>query len=55
MPGTVGGLAAASTTAAKELRASAMDWAADEAHATQVVPVLASISASLSTHAQVLS
>ena len=55
VPGTVGGLAAASTTAAKELRASAMNWAADEAHATQVVPVLASISASLSTHAQVLS
>lgn len=55
VPGTVAGLAAASTSAAKALRASAMDWAAGEAHAAQVVPVLGSISASLFTHAQVLS
>lgn len=48
------GLAAASTSAASALRSSVLGWPTAEAHAAQVVPVLASISASLSTHAQVL-
>lgn len=54
VPATARGLASASANAAKALRASALGWPAAEAHAAQVVPVLASISASLSTHAQVL-
>lgn len=54
VPATARGLASASANAAKALRASALGWPAAEAHAAQVVPVLASISASLSTHEQVL-
>lgn len=54
VPATAAGLAAASTSAASALRSSALSWPTAEAHAAQVVPVLASISASLSTHVQVL-
>lgn len=54
VPATAAGLAATSTGAASALRSSALNWPAAETHAAQVVPVLASISASLTTHAQVL-
>jgi len=48
------GLAAGSRAVADALRTTALQWPATEPHAVQVVPVLASIAASLSCHAQVL-
>lgn len=54
VPDSIAGLAAGSTRLARTLAAAAVGWPADEAQAVHVVPVLASISASLSTHAAVL-
>ncbi len=51
---SVTGLAAASTADAQALSDAALGWPAAEQHAGEVVPVLASIAACLTSHAQVL-
>ncbi len=54
VPRTVAELAGASTALARSLSATALGWPAAEANAELVVPSLASIAASLTTHAAVL-
>ena len=51
---SVTGLAAASTADARALSDAVLAWPAAEQHAVEVVPVLASIAACLTSHAQVL-
>ena len=54
LPGTVPALASATRTAAAATAKACLDWPAGEANAAQVVPLLGSIAACLSTHLQVL-
>lgn len=54
VPHSTAELAAGSTTMAKTLVAAVQTWPTEDANATVVVPTLASIAASLTTHAQVL-
>ncbi|MDQ2957662.1 MAG: hypothetical protein M3Y42_11930 [Actinomycetota bacterium] len=54
-PATVAALASASKAAAAATSTACLQWPAGEAQAGQVVPVLGSIAACLSTHAAVLS
>ncbi|MEO7262673.1 MAG: hypothetical protein ABI047_15670 [Jatrophihabitantaceae bacterium] len=51
---TMAALAAASTAAAAATTRACLDWPATEAHAAEVVPLLGSIAACLTSHAQVL-
>lgn len=51
---SVTGLAAASTADARALSDAVLGWPAAEQHAGEVLPVLASIAACLTSHAQVL-
>src|SRR5206468_2582963 len=48
-------LATATAANARSLTKASLAWPADEQHAVEVVPVLASIAACLASHAQVLS
>jgi hypothetical protein len=50
----IAALAAASTSAANATSAACLAWPATEAHAAEVVPLLGSIAACLSSHAEVL-
>jgi len=52
---TIDQLAAATAANARSLTKTSLAWPADEQHAVEVVPVLASIAACLASHAQVLS
>jgi hypothetical protein len=52
---TVAGLTAASKAAAAAFSAACLAWPVTEQHASQIVPMLGSISACLDTHGQVLS
>jgi hypothetical protein len=52
--GTIPALAAASRSAAVATSQACLDWPATEAHAGEVVPLLGSIAACLSSHARVL-
>jgi hypothetical protein len=54
VPETVQALATASTGLSRSLAAAALSWPSAEVNAQTVVPTLASISACLATHAQVL-
>jgi hypothetical protein len=54
IPASVAQLASGSTAMQRALTASVQTWPADEPHAVAVVPTLASIAASLSTHVVVL-
>lgn len=54
VPQTMAELAGASTALARALSTTALSWPAAEANAELVVPSLASIAASLTTHAAVL-
>lgn len=54
VPASVAGLATASAALATALTDAVQTWPAADAHAATVVPTLASIAASLSTHVQVL-
>jgi hypothetical protein len=51
---TLQALAAASRTAAAATAQDCLDWPATEAHANEVVPLLGSIAACLTSHVQVL-
>lgn len=53
-PGTVPALASATRTAAAATAKACLAWPAGDANAAQVVPLLGSIAACLSTHLQVL-
>ncbi|MDQ1737479.1 MAG: hypothetical protein QOH56_3730 [Pseudonocardiales bacterium] len=52
---TVAGLTGASKAAAAAFSAACLTWPVTEQHASQIVPMLGSISACLDTHGQVLS
>jgi len=52
---TIDQLATATAANARSLTKATLAWPADEQHAVEVVPVLASIAACLASHAQVLS
>jgi hypothetical protein len=54
VPATTAALARASAALSSSLSATALGWPIGEPHADEVVPTLASISAALQTHAQVL-
>lgn len=54
LPGGVPALASASRAAAAAATRACLDWPATEAHAAEVVPLLGSIAACLTSHAQVL-
>lgn len=53
-PATVAGLAAATRTAATALTSSCLHWPATESHAAQVVPMLGSMAACLTSQVAVL-
>lgn len=55
LPGGVPALASASRAAAAAATRACLDWPATEAHAAEVVPLLGSIAACLTSHAEVLS
>lgn len=55
VPGSVSALASASRAAAAATTLACLDWPATEAHAAEVLPLLGSIAACLTSHAQVLS
>jgi hypothetical protein len=54
-PTSIDQLATATAANARSLTKASLTWPADEQHAVEVVPVLASIAACLASHAQVLS
>ena len=55
VPSSIPALASASRVAAAATTRACLDWPATEAHAAEVLPLLGSIAACLTSHAQVLS
>ena len=55
VPSSIPALASASRAAAAATTLACLDWPATEAHAAEVLPLLGSIAACLTSHAQVLS